>query len=352
MPLSQNQIEEHHMDYESVKKKISSGLTGDPTHDIPYLYQQLDKYKDHEDFTDIKGELGRLRYDLYPFPAKAKTVASLGMHASLGKNIKVVADQILQKKSTRACKILALETKRFETCGMFEDNEEGEYHYFNNVFEATLFGELKHPKKEIFSLPYDFAQLYFFYGNRLMNLKLFAEAEEALFKALAINPVRSDILFELSELSRMQGKMEEYLDRVYACYPIAYTSKSLARWYRNLGYYYVTSKEYDVATALYILSAYYDPTSPEVQRAFEYMTKQAGRKMKMQSFEKARRLIESKKIPLVANLKLVELAHRVGKLYEADNKPDRAEFCFSIITDLTRNKEFKAVLDERSTPSS
>ena len=36
------------MDFDSIMREITSGLTGEPEHDIPYLQEQCQKYKDHE----------------------------------------------------------------------------------------------------------------------------------------------------------------------------------------------------------------------------------------------------------------------------------------------------------------
>ena len=58
------------MKYETIMKKITDGLTGDPQKDIPYLMEQTKKYKDHEMGTEILRACGRLMSQCVPEDTK------------------------------------------------------------------------------------------------------------------------------------------------------------------------------------------------------------------------------------------------------------------------------------------
>lgn len=57
------------MDYQSfdsIMQAITSGLTNDPKHDLPYLKEQLETYKDHPLGQEILRACGRLIWSMMP----------------------------------------------------------------------------------------------------------------------------------------------------------------------------------------------------------------------------------------------------------------------------------------------
>lgn len=51
-------------DFDSIMREITSGLTGDPNKDIPYLDEKCKEYKDHEYGKEIVRACGRLMYEV------------------------------------------------------------------------------------------------------------------------------------------------------------------------------------------------------------------------------------------------------------------------------------------------
>ena len=58
--------------YDEIMREITSGLTGDPDKDLPYLKAQTEMYKDHELGTEIVRACGRLIYEVLPEDTKKK----------------------------------------------------------------------------------------------------------------------------------------------------------------------------------------------------------------------------------------------------------------------------------------
>lgn len=53
-------------DFEAIMKEITMGLTGDTEADIKYLFEQMEKYKEHEYVKEISRACGRLMYEIIP----------------------------------------------------------------------------------------------------------------------------------------------------------------------------------------------------------------------------------------------------------------------------------------------
>lgn len=94
------------------------------------------------------------------------------------------------------------------------------------------------------------------------NLLMFISNEEKNYeasldygtKALYFNPMDSNLYFELAETYKFQKDFESMYNLTLESYKVLFDASELARYYRNLGYYFTEVKNYDMAYALYIIS--------------------------------------------------------------------------------------------------
>jgi len=263
--------------------------------------------------------------------------------------IEEVEFQMFRKNYSRAYEILEsvlgkLENRSGELI-MFRDDSAFEYHHFRNPLEEILYAELAKPKRALRRIPEDIGQLYFIYGNLLFEMKRFDEARVALKKAVTINPINVDAIFELAEISKMIGKLDDYCATSRKCLSLSYTGRSLGRCYRNIGFYYIEQKAYDVATALLHVSMNYDRQAAMAQSELYYIQQITGETAPVPSIEEVSRLFEDYSIQLGPSKLILSIAASLGKDAERQGRYGAARFFYTVLYDLTFNGEVRGWLE-------
>ena len=337
------------MKFDEIMQKITAGLTGQPEHDLKYLIEQGDIYKTHVLSQEITRAIGRLIYSVLPAEKRDDINRfvnnnNLGIEASLRE-----ADyNINQKNFSLALEILESVINKIEEDGelaIFRDDSVNEYHNFHNPFEQALFYVIYKPKKTIRDLPKFIDQLYGMHGGLLFELERFDEARLSLEKAIRINPINTQAIFELAEISKVREEWEKYFDLSKQAIRIAYTGESLSRCYRNIGYYFIEKKNYDVAIALYFFSMIFDRKSTKAQSELFYIQQITGNQVQAPSPEQIYKLLEKHGIQYGPNEKVLHLAAELGKQCADEEEYEHARHFYSIIYDLTHDNEVKELID-------
>ncbi len=81
-----------------------------------------------------------------------------------------------------------------------------------------------------------------------------SKAMEYIDKAIYYNPMNPNLYFEKSEIYKSEKNYNAMLEVTKEAYNYIYISKDLARYYRNLGFYYIECGKYEEAFAMYIAS--------------------------------------------------------------------------------------------------
>ena len=68
-------------------------------------------------------------------------------------------------------------------------------------------------------------------------------------------------------------------------FKIAYRPASVARCFRNLGYYYTEKKLWDYAAACFFMSMNYEPNDKNAQSELYYIKQMAGREIDLPEFD-------------------------------------------------------------------
>ena len=193
--------------------------------------------------------------------------------------------------------------------------------------------------------PEPLADLYLNLGVVLFELEEFDAAEEVLKKAARWNPITPNITFEHAEIFKKRGDMDTFYRMTTDVFPRAYTSKFVARCYRNLGYYFVEKKLWKVAAGCYLLSNHYEQNK-QAQSELWYIQQEAGAEFSLPSLEEIEQYAEEYHFPLGADEDVVGIAIEFGRHAAQDGQKEIAKYFLGIAYDLTKNNIVKEWLDD------
>ena len=338
------------MSYDEIMKNITDGLTGDWKKDKEYLDEQSKFYRTHDLATEILRGIGRLTSDILP-PENLKEINRLFENVILGENavIEEAEFQHMKKNYDKALMIIESFIKVIEPrengYKLFQDDSVSEYHNFRNILEEAIYRKLNNPEKTIRNMRRDFDRAYLVYGTLLFELKRYYEAEEALKKAIGINPINLEAWFELSEIIKIRQAWEKYLEVSKHCLKIAYTSKDVGRCYRNLGFYYVKMQSFDLAATLYDTGRIFDPEILGVGSELFNIQQVTGKPAPILAYEEVKKMYAENDIQYGPNITVLRLALEIGQQAVKEEHYGIAHFLYSVVYDLTGDKDAKDMID-------
>ena len=176
------------------------------------------------------------------------------------------------------------------------EDEEYTYFSFNSYIEAVLCWNTKrHDKKN--KLPdINYGEVYYYLGYINAEKKNYGVAEEYLKKGLERNPVDISAMFELAAIHRMTGNLDRARAHLEKLQPFLWNPVQMARFYREMGWYYSERKLFDVANALYSYSMIYNKTEL-AENELKYIANQEKREYRVSSKEEVTTLLEEYNIP-------------------------------------------------------
>jgi tetratricopeptide (TPR) repeat protein len=334
------------MKYDEIMKEITSGLSGDYKNDIEYLMKQGEKHKNHEFGKEISRGIGRLIFDIIPIDKREEFNKIFNNH-NLGteKIIEEIDFQIYQKNFIKALSIIESLINKIEDLGWYKEDGVSQYFCFNNLLEELIYKEYFKSEKEIRVIPEDYAAIYFKFGSILFELKKYKESKRALEKAIFYNPVKTDILFELSEIYKQNKNWDKYLEINKQCLNFAYSSQALARCYRNLGFYYIEQSNYDLAISLFQLSLNFDQETKIAQSELLYISQKSGKEISKPNVDNIIKLLKENDIQLGANKLILSIAITIGQQAQKEDEYETAKYFYSVFYDLTGDDDIKKIID-------
>jgi tetratricopeptide (TPR) repeat protein len=340
------------MSFDQIMTEITSGLTGNPQEDVKSLIEQMRKYTDNEYSKEINRAIGRMIYEIVPEDMKNDLNKILNNYnLGIDKIMEEADFQIFKNNYEKALQIMESLIKSIEEREWYNDDNVSEYHCFNNFFEELIYKEKYRPSKEIRQIPENFTAAYYKYGVILFELKNFAKAKEVLEKANRYNPIGTEILFELSEVYKMNKDWEEYSNISKKCLEYAYSSRALARCYRNLGFYYIEQEKYDLAIKLFFFSMDFDQESKIAQSELLYISQKENISIQPPKTDEIIDALKKNNIQIGANPLILSIAGYIAKDAYKNKAFDICKYFSEIIYDLTNSAEFKNIIDQINSAS-
>lgn len=176
-------------------------------------------------------------------------------YVSLNKKIMDANKFIGEKKFKEAKEILLGYIE--ETKDLYK-NEDAINYSFRNILEFYLFVNTFKVSKQIYWINLKCDEAYRLLGYISVEEKDYDKALKYLKESFKYNPVNIESFFEIVETHKMHGDLDKMRESIESLYEYIYEETSLARFYRNLGFYYIEKENYDLAFSLYLISLEYE----------------------------------------------------------------------------------------------
>lgn len=325
-----------------IVESIQKSLTGIYEEDMHILQTATEKYKKDEEAPEIITAIADMMYEILPEDEKEELAARVEGHRSDFKADFEKAEGLIRAGDYKAAKAVvedvlkAAEANRPET-GIFMS--------FNHTMELYIYIFYLKPEAEvkISDIPYN--KFYGTYGFILMQLELHDEAEKAFKKGLEWNPVDLDLMLSLAENQKISGRMEEFLETTKALHRLSCTRATMARYYRNIAYYYMEQYKPEIARALYVYSNIYFHTE-NADNELLFIEKALNEITPEYSIEEIQELLIANGIEPGPETATIGIIYRLGKMMLEEGNKETAQDCFSIVYDITQDAEVKELLQQ------
>ena len=215
----------------------------------------------------------------------------------------------------------------------------------NHVMEYYIYATFFNPKDAVEVSDRPYGRYFREYGDLLMSKERFKAAEAAYKDAISWNPVDLDSILGLAECYKHLNMLERYLIVTKEAYRYCCTRATMARYYRNMGYYYVSKYEPEVARCCYLYSNIYFHTD-NADSELKYLEEALKDKTPDMTIAQMQEVFKEKDIEPGPNPDTIGIVYRVGELMMEDKEYALARDCFSIVYDITREEQLEKLLDE------
>ena len=239
----------------------------------------------------------------------------------------------------------------------------------NHIMEYYIYACYFEPQEEILMPELPIAEYYRTYADLCVKLQKYKRAEDAYKKALCWNPVDLDSYLGLAECYKYLNMMSRYLDVTKQAYRFCCTRATMARYYRNMGFYYLSSYNTDMAEACYTYSNIYYHTDnadseleyiknalaaaknnenkDSINKDEDVITKEEvnenGQKYTIKQMQE---MFDKEHVEPGPDSKTIGIIYRVGELMLQDKEYRLAKDCFMIVYDITNEQQLEGLIAE------
>ncbi len=332
-------------DFEAIMKEITGGLSGDTETDLEYLKAQGEKYKDHEYAREILRACGRLLYQLLPEEKIAEISEyiekdQMGFDAALDE----IRFTIFKKDYDKALKMLESMIAKYEDAPFFENDAVSDYFCFREPMEEILYRIRTNTEKDLRQSPINYVDMYYLYGSLLVEMNRPEDAETALKKAMRWNPGNPKAAFEHAETYKLRGLIDEFGRLTREIFKIVYRPEDLARCYRNMGYYFVETKDYRAAVCCLLFSESFDKNDL-VQSELYYISQVSGEDYEPTG-EELKEIILDHDLPFGLEMETLITAYECGKAFYERGDLLTAKHLLEIFLDFVDDETAEKMMED------
>ena len=220
------------------------------------------------------------------------------------------------------------------------EDEKNTYYTFGNYAEEAIFNYIYKSKKQNIYPEQNISEIYYYLGFINIDLKNYDLAVEYLDKALKWNPINISAMFEKATVFRMKGNLDRNRAEIEKTFIFIYNSSYLAKFYRELGWYYVERKIYDLGNALYTYSNYFYKTN-NAENELKYIAQQENREIRYTPITEINQYLKDYNIPINFNRSIVNcIFDELQKVKNNNEKRSSARYYSNLMYDMTLRKEF------------
>ena len=171
----------------------------------------------------------------------------------------------------------ALLTKYIDYVNSIKNNNE-RWLSFNSNIEFVLYINKNKDKKDINNINnmnYKMNTVYNYLGNIEFEYGNYDKAIDYLNEAIQWNPYDFSANMELAESYKAKNDIEKYYSLTLNSIDYIYKEKDLARYYRNLGYYYIEKQKWELAKAVYLYSLKFE-NNATAEQELKYIIQNTG----------------------------------------------------------------------------
>ena len=254
------------------------------------------------------------------------------------KNMETIKDLIKNKDYEKAENML-LDLITQSNNKVIED-ENNTYYSFSNYIEILIFWYMYKPEKRNICPDINYSEIYYYLGFINIETKNYGKAQEYFKKGLEWNPMDVSIMFENAYLYRMLGDIERYKAEIEKTNPFIYEIGYMAKYYRELGWYYVEKKSFDLANALYTQSlAFYE--TDMAKKELEFIAKSENRQARLSTTKEMQKLFKDYNITFGFNRNTVDvIIDEYNRLYNENPQPDVINFISKKLYDITLDDKY------------
>lgn len=218
------------------------------------------------------------------------------------------------------------------------------YYSFYNYIETLIYWRKYNPSKKILQPENNIADIYYLLGFINFETKNYGKAVQYLDKAGEWNPVSPQIRMEKADTYRNMGEFERYRVEVEKAYPYIYESTFMAKYYRELGWYYSEKRIFDLANALYTQSVSYLNTEL-AKNELIYIAKQENREPRFSTKEEINKLFKEYNIPFGISNEITQIIYEDSQNLLRENNIQLAKYLYRTLYDITLDKSFMLYMD-------
>lgn len=220
---------------------------------------------------------------------------------------------------------------------------QGNFYSFNHIIELYLFQY--YCKESVSGLAEEpMNRWYLELGNSYEKSGDLELALEAYEKASQWNPVDLDARLAKIEVEKKRGELESVWKDTLELYPFLCSRATMARFYRNLGFYFVEMYKPEMAAILYDYSNLFFATV-NADNELDYVEEALQKEFPKYEVSQLQEKISEIKIPVGAPSETLGIIYEVGKSEERKGHKKEAAECYMMLYDLTQDEEIKEKLN-------
>ena len=219
------------------------------------------------------------------------------------------------------------------------------YISLNHVMEYYIYAFYFKPDCDVVLSELPYGEYYRSYGDLCVKSGRYKAGIEAYSNAICWNPVDLDAILGLAECYKYLNMLKRYMIVTKEAYRLCCTRATMARYYRNMGFYYVARYNTEAARVCYTYSNIYYKTD-NADNELKYLEQALNDKTPEYSVKQMQEILDKNEVEPGPDSKTIGIIYRVGELMMNDKDYRLARDCFSIVYDITQETQLKTLLDE------